>query len=117
MENKQKSLAPSNEPFFSGLLSVCGMWVAIFAPIIIAILAFVIPFGDAMTRSYILKLIYTLGGKLFLFFMISLPIWYGLQRILQMLNDFNIYPRRGKLLISCLALGWTLHAVYLLFIY
>lgn len=117
MTNKQKPLQRSNEPIFWGLFSAGGMWAAIFSPIVMAIIAFVIPFGDPATRSYILKLIYTLGGKLFLFLMISLPIWCGLHRILHTLHDFNIHPRRGKLLTYGLALAWTLHAGYILFIY
>ncbi|WP_392551775.1 fumarate reductase subunit FrdD [Orbus wheelerorum] len=116
MENKQKQLKRSNERLFLGLFNVGGMWAAIFAPAIIIITAFIIPFGDAATRSYILKLMTMFTGKLFLFFMISLPIWYGLHRILHMLHDFNIHPRRGKLLTYGLALAWTIHTAYILFV-
>lgn len=115
MENEQKKLIRSNEPIFWGLFSAGGMWAAIFAPVIIVIISFIIPFGDAATRSYILKLITMFSGKLFLFFMISLPIWCALHRILHMLHDFNIHPRRGKLLTYGLALIWTIHVGYVLF--
>ncbi|MBI0151510.1 fumarate reductase subunit D, partial [Bifidobacterium sp. M0353] len=83
---------------------------AIFAPVVLIIVAFIIPFGDAITRSYILKLANTELGKLFLCLMISLPIWCGLQQILTLLHQFNIYPKREKLLTYGLALAWTAHA-------
>jgi len=117
MENRKIQPKRSNEPLFWGLFSAGGMWAAIFAPVIIVVIAFIIPFGDVATRSYILKLITMFGGKLFLFFMISLPIWCGLHRILHTLHDFNIHPKRGKLLTYGLALAWTAHTGYILFIY
>jgi len=117
MEKRQIQPKPSNELLFWSLLRVGGMWAAIFSPTIIIIIAFIIPFGDVATRSYILKLITMFGGKLFLFFMICLPIWWGLHRILHTLHDFAIYPKRGKLLTYGLALVWTVHTGYILFIY
>lgn len=99
-----------------GLFALGGLWAAIFSPVIIIIMAYIIPFGDATTRSYILKIANTEVGKLFLFLMISLPIWCGLQQILTILHQFNIYPKREKILTYGLALAWTLHAIYILFI-
>ncbi|OCG13192.1 hypothetical protein A9G09_08030 [Gilliamella sp. wkB292] len=99
-----------------GLFALGGIWAAIFSPVIIIIMAYIIPFGDATTRSYILKIANTEVGKLFLFLMISLPIWCGLQQILTILHQFNIYPKREKMLTYGLALAWTLHAIYILFI-
>lgn len=106
----------SHEPLFWGLFSAGGMWAAIFAPVMIIIVAFVIPFSDAMTRSYLLKLAELWWIKLFLFLMISLPIWCALHRILHSLHDIKIYPKRGKLLTYGLALAWTAHAFYILFL-
>lgn len=117
MKKENIQLKRSNEPVFWGLFSAGGMWAAIFAPVVIVIIAFIIPFGDVVTRSYILKLIGSTYGKVFLFLMISLPIWCALHRILHTLHDFNIHPKRGKLLTYGLALAWTLHAGYILFIY
>ncbi|MCO6560722.1 MAG: hypothetical protein J6574_06380, partial [Gilliamella sp.] len=44
------------------------------------------------------------------------PIWCGLQQILSILHERKIYPKREKLLTFGLALAWTLHAIYILFI-
>lgn len=111
----KKSLKRSNESLFWALFSAGGMWAAIFAPVVIVIIAFIIPFGDAQMRTNILYLANTIYGKLFLLLMISLPVWCGLHRILHMLHDFNLHPRRGKLLTYGLALAWTLHTMFILF--
>ncbi|RKS85243.1 succinate dehydrogenase subunit D [Orbus hercynius] len=115
MKNKQRQLTNPNQSDPSLFLKLCGFWAAIFAPAMIVIIAFIIPFGDVMTRSYILKLMGMPAVKLFLFLMISLPIWYGLYRVLAVLHYFNLYPHREKLLTYGLALAWTLHAGYILF--
>lgn len=105
----------SNEPLFWGLFSAGGMWAAIFAPIVIVIVAFIIPFGDAATLTRLLRLAQTLYGKIFLLAMIVLPIWCAVHRILYTLHDIKIHPRRGKLLFYGLALVWSIHAVYVIF--
>lgn len=109
--NKQKNSLVAKE-----LFSLSATWAAIFSPVIIVIMAYIIPFGNASTRSYILKLMNSDLGRIFLFLMISLPIWYGLKQILVILHEFNIYPKREKLLTYGLALAWTAHTIYILFV-
>lgn len=116
MKNQQTQPIQSYSKVAKGLFALGGLWAAIFAPVVLIIVAFIIPFGDAITRSYILKLANTELGKLFLCLMISLPIWCGLQQILTLLHQFNIYPKREKLLTYGLALAWTAHAIYILFV-
>lgn len=116
MKNQETQPIQSDSKVAKGLFALGGLWTAIFAPVILIIVAFIIPFGDAITRSYILKLANTELGKLFLCLMISLPIWCGLQQILTLLHQFNIYPKREKLLAYGLALAWTAHAIYILFV-
>lgn len=116
MKNQQTQPIQSDLKVTKGLFALGGLWAAIFAPVVLIIVAFIIPFGDAITRSYILKLANTELGKLFLCLMISLPIWCGLQQILTLLHQFNIYPKREKLLTYGLALAWTAHAIYILFV-
>lgn len=114
--DKDNKLTRSNEPIFWGLFSAGGMWAAIFAPIVIVIFGYFVPFGSVVTRSRILYLAETWGGKGFLLLMITLPLWCALHRILHTLHDFNIHIRHEKPLTYGLALLWTLHAIYILFL-
>lgn len=116
MKKQENQLIRSDSTVAKGLFALGGLWAAIFAPVVLGIIAFIIPFGDAITRSSILKLANTELGKLFLCLMISLPIWCGLQQILTLLHHFNIHPKREKLLTFCLAFAWTAHAIYILFV-
>lgn len=116
MKNQQTVSKRSNNSVTRGLYILGGTWAAIFSPIVMVIMAFIIPFGNAATRSYILKLVNIDLGKVFLLLMISLPIWFGLPKILTILHEFKIYPKREKLLIYTLALAWTAHAIYILFV-
>lgn len=115
MKETQLQVNKPKQSVLGYILNAGALWASIFCPIIIIITGFVIPFGDVATRSYILKLISDMPGKIFLFLMISLPIWYALYRILYVLYDANIHPKRGKLLTYGLALAWTVHAYYILF--
>jgi fumarate reductase subunit D len=116
MKNQEIQARSTNGKVVKGLFALGGTWVAVFSPIVLIIMIFIIPFGDAATRSYILKIANTEFGKIFLFLMISLPIWCGLQQILTILHKYNIHPKREKLLTFGLALAWTVHAIYVLFI-
>lgn len=116
MKNQQSENKQSNSTVARGLFILGGTWAAIFSPIVIIIMAYIIPFGNALSRSYILKLVNTDLGRVFLLLMISLPIWFGLPKILTILNEFKVYPKRGKFLIYALALAWTAHAIFILFV-
>lgn len=116
MKNQQIQVKNTDGKVTKGLFALGGTWAAIFLPVVLVILTFIIPFGDVVTRSYILKITNKEIGKVFLFLMISLPIWCGLQQILSILHERKIYPKREKLLTFGLALAWTLHAIYILFI-
>lgn len=116
MKNQEIQTAHSKGSLAKGLFVLGGTWAAIFLPVIMIIIAFIIPFGNATTRSYILKVVNTETGKLFLFLMISLPIWCALQKIITILHQHNIHPKREKILTVALALAWAMHAVYILFV-
>ncbi|OCG20143.1 hypothetical protein A9G22_00895 [Gilliamella sp. App2-1] len=116
MKNQQIQTKSSNGKIVKGLFALGSTWAAIFSPVVLVIMAYIIPFGDAATRSYILKIANTEIGKVFLCLMISLPIWCGLQQILAILHEHKIHPKREKLLTFSLALAWTIHAIYILFI-
>lgn len=116
MKNQQIQIKNTDGKVIKGLFALGGTWAAIFLPAVLVILIFIIPFGDVVTRSYILKIANKEIGKVFLFLMISLPIWCGLQQILTILHERKIHLKREKLLTFGLALAWTLHAIYILFI-
>ncbi|WP_172398408.1 fumarate reductase subunit FrdD [Gilliamella apicola] len=116
MKNQEIQTAHSKGSLAKGLFVLGGTWAAIFLPVIMIIIAFIIPFGNATTRSYILKVVNTETGKLFLFLMISLPIWCALQKIITILHQHKIHPKREKILTVALALAWTMHAAYILFV-
>ncbi|MWP49640.1 MULTISPECIES: fumarate reductase subunit FrdD [unclassified Gilliamella] len=116
MKNQQILTKNTDGKVIKSLFFLGGTWAAIFFPIVLIIMVFMIPFGDVITRSYIIKIANTEIGKIFLFLTISLPVWFGLQQILTILHEHKIHPKREKVLIFGLALAWTLHAIYLLFI-
>lgn len=107
---KQSHISPT-----IGLIKLASLWFAIFAPVVLFIIIFVIPNGDVRTLSHILKITDTMLGKIFLFFMMSLPSWYAFDRILLIFQQFQIYLKRGKLISVFIASIWTLHAYYILF--
>jgi fumarate reductase subunit D len=115
---KKEENQPTNidSKIAKGLFAIGGLWTAIFTPVVLIMITFIIPFGNAATRSYILKIANTGFGKIALFLTISLPIWYGLQQILTILHKHNIHPKREKLTTYGLALAWTAHAIYILFV-
>ncbi|MDF7666291.1 hypothetical protein PT273_00210 [Orbaceae bacterium ESL0727] len=104
----------SNYVAWSKTIFICGTWAAIFSPIMMIIIGYFVPFGDVTTRSLLLKMLGTESGKVVIFLMVILPIWYALPRILQTLHDFNIHPKREKLLVNGLALAWSAHTIYIL---
>ncbi|MWN89121.1 hypothetical protein GQ597_00080 [Gilliamella sp. Pra-s65] len=116
MKNQQIQTTNKDGSVIRSLFMLGGTWAAMFAPIVLIIMAFMLPFGEVATRSYILKIANTDIGKVLLFLTISLPVWFGLQQILTILHEHQIHPKREKLLTFGLALAWTLHAIYLLFI-
>lgn len=116
MKIQESETKRSNNTVIKGLYALGGTWVAVFVPVVMIIIGLIIPFGDAQTRSYILKLVSSEPGKIFLLLMICLPIWCALQQILTILHQFNIHPKREKLLTFGLALAWTIHALFILFV-
>lgn len=105
-----------NSSIYLGLSKLAGLWFALFAPVVFVIIGYLIPFGDVQTLSNILKLTDTYIGKGFLFLTITLPSGYTFDRILKILNYFNIYPKRSKLSIYGLAIIWAMHAFYVIFL-
>lgn len=97
------------------LVKVGGLWAAIFAPAAIVIVGFIIPFANPTTLTHLIKLFQSGWFKCFLFFMMVLPVWYGLNRILLTLDDMAIKCRRSSAFFYGLAFAWSAHIGYVLF--
>lgn len=93
-----------------------GLLTAIFLPAILAVVGFVIPFGNPATLTFLLKLIDKVEIKIALFFIMVLSIWYGLDVLLNILSKNRVKIRHGKLLFYGLAFAWSAHIGYVLFI-
>ncbi|WP_434778728.1 fumarate reductase subunit FrdD [Neisseria sp. Ec49-e6-T10] len=107
----------SNELIFWGMFGAGGMVSAIVAPIVIIVVAFILPFASTQTSDSIVSFAHSLIGKLFLAVVIILPLWCAFHRIHHALHDLKIHFPFSKFLsyFSCAVL--SVIAVYLIIIY
>lgn len=110
-----QSLRRSNEPIFWGLFGAGGMWSAVFTPALLLCLCLLLPLGmlpgGAMDYERVLELSRTVIGRMFLFFMIALPLWCGLHRICHGMHDLKLRSPLVPLFCYGLALVLTVAAL------
>jgi fumarate reductase subunit D len=90
----------SNEPIFWSLFGAGGVVVAFILPMLIFITGVAVPLGilPAETLSFARIHGFAAGwpGKIFIFIVITLPLWHGVHRIFLSLHDLGIH--RGRTL-------------------
>lgn len=102
----------SNEPIFWGLFGAGGMWSAIFLPVVIIIVAFILPFSSMVTMASILDAASSWLGRLFLAATIILPLWCGAHRIHHGLHDIKVHLPASNWILYGFAAVLTLLTIY-----
>lgn len=87
----------SNAPIFWSLFGAGGVVSALVGPVLVLVVGIAVPLGfgisrDALAYPRVLAFAQSIGGKLFLFGVISLFLWHAAHRIYHCLHDFGVHP-------------------------
>lgn len=95
-------MSKSNEPIFWSLFAAGGVIAALFIPILMVITGLVLPFND---RPFAYERIHGAIShpliRLFLFFLITLPLFHWAHRFRFVLIDVGLHGARGIISIFC----------------
>ncbi|WP_040976618.1 fumarate reductase subunit FrdD [Necropsobacter massiliensis] len=101
----------SNEPVVWLLFGAGGAISAVFFPVLVLIIGFLLPFG-LVTPDNIIAFAHTWIGKLAILALLIFPAWCGIHRIHLGLHDFKVHVPAGGVIFYGLA---TLYSVLTLF--
>src|SRR5262245_4242165 len=93
-------MAKSNEPFVWSLFGAGGMVAALFMPIMLLITAVLAPVG-LVEGSALYRLFQSFLVRLFLFFVITLPLFHWAHRFRFTLVDLGMKPWKGPVAVVC----------------
>ena len=93
-------MARSNEPFWWSLFSAGGVVAAFFLPVTILITGIVVPAGWLKPED-LLELVRHPLTRLYLFVLISLPLFHWAHRFRYVAADFGLRKLSGVLPIVC----------------
>ncbi len=96
-------MSRSNEPLIWSLFASGGALSALLVPIHIVLLALAIPLGwlEAPAHERLLELVLHPLGKLYLFVLISLPLYTCAHRLLFMLIHLGLNAWRRLITVGC----------------
>ena len=108
-------MAKSNEPFLWALFGAGGMAAALFMPITLLITS-VLLMGNVVSDEKLLSLCRNPLVRLYLFVVISLPLFHWAHRFRFTLVDLGLKAAKGPIAILCYgsALAGTVIAAFLL---
>lgn len=95
----------SNEPAVWLLFGAGGAISAIFFPVLVLILGFLLPFG-LITPDNIIAFAQTWIGKLAILALLIFPMWCGMHRVHLGLHDFKVHVPAG---------GWIFYGLSALY--
>ena len=101
----------SNEPSVWLLFGAGSAISAVFFPVLVLILGFLLPFG-LISPDNIIAFSHTWIGKLAILALLIFPMWCGMHRIHLGLHDFKVHVPAGGIIFYGLA---TLYNVIVLF--
>ncbi len=87
----------SNEPAVWLLFGAGGAISAVFFPVLVLILGFLLPFG-LVSPDNIIAFAHTWIGKLAILALLIFPAWCGMHRIHLGLHDFKIHVPAGGMI-------------------
>ncbi|MGY6771499.1 fumarate reductase subunit FrdD [Gallibacterium sp. ZY190522] len=101
----------SNEPVVWLLFGAGGAISAVFFPVLVLILGFLLPFG-LVSPDNIIAFAHTWLGKLAILVLLIFPTWCGIHRIHLGLHDFKVHIPAGGVIFYGLAVLYSVLTIF-----